>query len=70
MVLALAPHSLVWLKELVAVAAGTFQMKKNLYNIKFFHWETKTLAKVMESTLEQYCKDSKGNINSKEAICK
>ena len=45
-------------------------IERNLDNIKFFHRKANTLAKVMESTLEQYCNVSKGNINSEEAICK
>ena len=36
-VLAPAPLSLPWLKEVVAVAAAIFQLKEKVYNIKFFH---------------------------------
>ena len=62
-VLALAPLSLLWLKEVVAVAATTFQLKEKLCNIKFFHWNAETFTEEMESKLGQYCKGSRGKIN-------
>ena len=64
-VLALAPLSLLRLKQVVAGAATTFQLKEKLCNIKFSHWKAETLAEEMEIKLEQYCKGSKKNINSK-----
>ena len=50
---------LAWLKEVVAAAGTTFELKEKLCNIKFFHWKKRTFAEEMESKLEQYCKESK-----------
>ena len=62
-VLPLLLLTLIWLIEIVAIAATTFKLNKMSYQI--LSLKSKTLVEEVESKLEPRCKGSRGNIISK-----